>query len=146
MYQAAAVGFNSQVDAYESSRPSYPPDAVSCVAARLGVTAEQGHVAEIGSGTGKFTRLFRPLVKCLTAIEPVAGMRQKFATILPNVPLLEGTAGNLPIPDSSVDGIVCAQAFHWFATENTLREFHRALKPTGAVALIWNTPDPSLEW
>ena len=34
-----------------------------------------------------------------------------------------------------------SQAFHWFATKDTLKELHRVLKPHGALGLIWNIED-----
>lgn len=34
--------------------------------------------------------------------------------------------------------VTCFQAFHWFQPMPTLREFHRILKPSGRLALIWN--------
>ena len=34
------------------------------------------------------------------------------------------------------------QGFHWFATEDALREIHRILKPGAAFCCIWNRSKP----
>lgn len=44
------------------------------------------------------------------------------------------------------DALVCAQAFHWFATEVALGEIHRVLKPGGRPGLVWNVRDESVDW
>jgi SAM-dependent methyltransferase len=66
-------------------------------------------------------------------------MREVFRHVVPDVPVLDGTAEDLPLPDSFADAIVCAQAFHWFRPRATLQEFARVLRPHGGVGLVWNT-------
>ena len=36
--------------------------------------------------------------------------------------IVDGTSINIPLSDKSVDGIVVAQAFHWFDNMATLKE------------------------
>jgi SAM-dependent methyltransferase len=45
-----------------------------------------------------------------------------------------------------MDAVACAQAFHWFANEDELREIHRVLRPGGSLGLIWNVRDESCGW
>ncbi|CAF1575592.1 unnamed protein product, partial [Adineta steineri] len=57
------------------------------------------------------------------------------------------TAEHIPFDDSSIDIIICAQAFHWFATHQTLTELNRVLKSNGLLILIWNNSDnQGIEW
>ena len=42
--------------------------------------------------------------------------------------------------------MVCAQAFHWFATSEALAEIRRVLKPGGVLGLVWNVRDETVGW
>jgi ubiquinone/menaquinone biosynthesis C-methylase UbiE len=68
-------------------------------------------------------------------------MRNTHKKVQPGIDTRDGTAYNLPLPDSSADAIICAQAFHWFGTPDALKEFGRVLKPGGSLGLIWNFYD-----
>jgi ubiquinone/menaquinone biosynthesis C-methylase UbiE len=103
-------------------------------------------VLDLAAGTGKLTRQLVPSGAELVAVEPVAGMRAKLAETVPGVPALEGTAEEIPLGDASVDAVFCAQAFHWFDAERALEEIHRVLRPGGALALVWNVRDETVEW
>lgn len=70
----------------------------------------------------------------------------EFSKYLPGTRILEGTAESIPLKDGVADALICAQAFHWFANETTLREIHRVLKPGGRLGLIWNVRDESVDW
>jgi SAM-dependent methyltransferase len=52
----------------------------------------------------------------------------------------------LPVADGSVDAVICATAFHWFATPQVLAEFRRVLRPGGMLGLIWNVRDSDIPW
>ena len=80
------------------------------------------------------------------AVEPVAEMREQLTAGLPRIQALEGTAQALPLADASVDAVLCAQAFHWFASEEALAETRRVLKPGGSLGLVWNVRDESVPW
>ena len=102
-------------------------------------------IADVGAGTGKFSRLLLATGAHTLAIEPVDEMRAQAAR-LPGVEALAGTAQALPLAAGSVDAIVCAQAFHWFASTAVLDEFARVLRPGGRLGLVWNVRDESVDW
>jgi SAM-dependent methyltransferase len=64
----------------------------------------------------------------------------------PEIEARSGSAEAIALGDASLDAVVCAQSFHWFATPQALHEIHRVLKPGGALGLVWNVRDNSVEW
>ncbi len=145
IHSVAARGFAAGADAYERARPDYPPEAVAAIVDRLGL--RPGRVLlELGAGTGKLTRLLAPSGARIVALEPVGPMRAKLAVAVPTAELIEGTAEAIPLPAASVDGVVVAQAFHWFDAVRALSEIHRVLRPGGGVVLAWNFRDKSVGW
>jgi ubiquinone/menaquinone biosynthesis C-methylase UbiE len=131
-------GFHAAADRYERSRPDYPTAAIRRL--RRALRAGPGTtVVELGSGTGKFTRAIAPWGAARIAIEPTPGMRRVFRDVVPEVPVLDGTAEAIPLPDGFADAVVCAQAFHWFRARPALREIARVLRPGGRIGLVWNT-------
>jgi SAM-dependent methyltransferase len=145
IHQAAAEGFQKAPEVYESGRPDFPPEAIRYLAKHLSIDSAS-HVLELGAGTGKLTRLLVPLGCHITAVEPVEGMRRKFASLLPEVFLMAGTAESLPLEAETVDVVLVATAFHWFDYAKALVEIHRVLKPGGWLGLLWNVRDESAPW
>ena len=141
----AAAGFGRAADAYERSRPSYPPEAVARLVAELGIGPGRS-VLDLAAGTGKLTRLLVEFGADLVAVEPSAAMRREFGSVLPDIPVHEGTAEQIPLADDSVDAVVVAQAFHWFNAPAALAEIERVLRPQGGLGLIWNERDESVPW
>ncbi len=142
---AAADGFGQGAAAYEAGRPSYPADAVGWLVEEIGITPGR-RIVDLAAGTGKLTRLLVPTGADLLAVEPVAAMRDQFRVAVPDVEVVEGTAEALPFDDHSVDGVVVAQAFHWFDLVAACREIRRVLRPGGSLGLIWNSRDVSVPW
>jgi SAM-dependent methyltransferase len=141
----AVASFTQAADAYRRARPTYPDPAIDWLADALDLRPGRS-VLDVGAGTGKFTVGLVRTGASIIAVEPVAAMRAAFTTTLPGIPVVEGTAEALPFADASVDAIVAAQAFHWFDPARTLAEFHRVLRPTGRIGLIWNVRDTEVPW
>lgn len=60
---------------------------------------------------------------------------------LDGVTVREGRAEDLQVSEEWAQGVIVAQAFHWFATEEALGEMHRVLQPGGVLGMIWNIDD-----
>ena len=145
IHDAAARGFERGAGDYEKGRPSYPP-AVLDVLEREGVLDGGSTVVDVGAGTGKFTRLLFERVDDVIAVEPVSGMRERYAANFPGHRVLDGTAEAIPLPDGSADVVTIAQAFHWMEASAALDEIARVVRPGGWLVLIWNTRDPDEPW
>lgn len=145
LHAAAGAGFAAEADTYARGRPDYPAGLQDWLQDVLGL-APGKHVIDVGAGTGKFTVLLTQTGAEVIAIEPVEAMRAQLVTALPDVAVRAGTAQALPLPSASADVVVCAQAFHWFATAEALTEMHRVLVPDGVLGLIWNVRDESVDW
>lgn len=145
LHRAAATGYAVGADTYVKGRPEYPPELLSWLREVAGVGASTT-VVDLGAGTGKFTRLLVATGATVLAVEPVAQMLERLEADLPGVTGMQGTATSIPLPDASADVVVCAQAFHWFASREALDEIVRVLKPGGRLALVWNLRDASVPW
>lgn len=145
VHDSAAKGFSTAAETYVHGRPDYPPEAVAWLRDDLELRSGK-IVLEVGAGTGKFIPLLRQSGAKLLALEPVDAMRTRLAAAHGDVEVLAGTATSIPLPDESVDAIICAQAFHWFATHEALNEFRRVLVSGGMLGLIWNVRSESVPW
>lgn len=139
VHEAAAKGFARGAGTYERGRPGYSPQTVSWLAVQLGLKVGV-RVLDLAAGTGKLTRLLTSTDASVVAVEPVDEMRAALAGVA-GVEVRAGTAEAIPLPAASVDAVVIAQAFHWFAGEAALAEIARVLTPTGRLGLVWNRRD-----
>lgn len=132
--------FSDRAADYVKYRPTYPRAAIDAILADLDILT----VADVGAGTGISARLLGDRGLKVWAIEPNQAMSEA-AEFHPHVDYRQAAAENTGLPDQSVGLVTSFQAFHWFEPETTLNEFHRILKPTGRVALVWNKRDLSDE-
>jgi len=129
--------FSDRVDAYVKFRPGYPVELVQTLLQKT----SPGTVADIGSGTGIFTRLLLDQELKVFAIEPNANMRHAAESLFSEYAQfnsLDAPAESTGLAANSIDLITAAQAFHWFNNAATKAEFRRILKADGKLALIWN--------
>jgi SAM-dependent methyltransferase len=145
IHSAAAAGFQAVAGAYARGRPDYPPELDRWIRDALRIGPGR-HVLDLGAGTGKFTAHLAATGAHVIAVEPVEAMRNRLIADLPAVAALGGSAEAIPVPNGSVDAVVCAQAFHWFATPAALAEIHRVISPGGRLGLVWNARDMSAPW
>ena len=128
-----ATSFDQAVDAYERGRPGYPHAAIDLV-----LPPDARDVVDLGAGTGKLTRGLLGRGLEITAVEPLAGMREQLERSLPGVTVVAGTAEALPLSDASADAIVGGQMWHWVDRQKAVPEVHRVLRPGGVLGLLWN--------
>ncbi|RMZ89111.1 hypothetical protein DV736_g3665, partial [Chaetothyriales sp. CBS 134916] len=102
-------------------------------------------IVDLAAGTGKLTEVLAARAEKLEiiAVEPHDGMREQLEKKqLKGVTVVKGTAEDLTgIEDNSIAAVTVAQAFHWFAKIDALKEIHRVLQPTGGLGMVWNIED-----
>ncbi|MFD0588251.1 class I SAM-dependent methyltransferase [Paenibacillus sp. GCM10027627] len=133
--------FSNRVENYVKYRPSYPKEAIDFLYGELGF-AENSVIADVGAGTGIFSKLLLERGSEVVAVEPNEAMREAALKELGGqrgYRVSYGSAEETELPDSSVDFIVCAQSYHWFDKERAEREFKKIMKPGGKAVLIWNS-------
>jgi ubiquinone/menaquinone biosynthesis C-methylase UbiE len=145
IHPIAAEGFTAGAAAYVAGRPEYPPQIEEWLRTDLGL-GKNKTALDLAAGTGKFSSRLLATGATVIAVEPVQAMLNELRRQYPEVEARSGMAQAIPIEDASVDAVVCAQSFHWFATPEALREIHRVLKPRGALGLVWNLRDDSVPW
>src|SRR5690242_5170500 len=145
MHEAAAKGFAQEAQAYARGRPEYPVALDGWLREELQLD-DTCTVVDLGAGTGKFTRRLLTTGANIIAVEPIQEMLTQLMHAVPTVAARTGTAENIPVNDGAADAVVCAQSFHWFATNAALKEIHRVLRPGGHLGLVWNVRDESVDW
>lgn len=133
--------FTDRVDTYVKFRPSYPQDAIDYLYGEVGLHSGSV-VADIGAGTGIFSKLLLDRGSNVIAVEPNEAMRAAALERFGDEPRYRSVAGPAEattLGDASVDVIACAQSFHWFDRWAAQKEFRRILRPGGRAALIWNS-------
>jgi SAM-dependent methyltransferase len=139
-YEIAAAGFGASADAFDRGRPEYPDAVGRWLAERLKL-GPGARVADLAAGTGKLTRVLAGTGAWVTAIEPVAAMREALSRSLPGLPVVAGMAESIPFADDCLDVVAVGQAFHWFSGERAVAEIARVLHPRGALVIVFNRRD-----
>lgn len=132
--------FTGKADVYAKYRPGYPAELFEHLYQKYSLNASSV-VADIGSGTGIFTRELLKSGMKVKAVEPNADMRlmaEKQLNSCPNFESVNGSAEHTTLSDGSIDLVTAAQAFHWFDPCLFRKECTRILKKDRFVVLVWN--------
>ena len=139
--------FSGKADVYQQARPNYAQAMLDFIASKWQI-GEGSLVADVGSGTGIFTRQLLGLGAKVYAVEPNADMRAMAERLLggyPNFVSVIGDAEHTTLPDHRINLVTAAAAFHWFDPNRFKHECKRILLPGGAVVLAWNEMEMSAE-
>lgn len=133
--------YSSKAAKYAKHRWDYSPEAIRAMSDIAGLSMSST-VADVGAGTGIFSKHLAGRVGRIYAVEPNPEMRKIAEEYLdfPECVVLDGSAERTGLADHSVDLIVAAQAIHWFNPEPARQEFARVLKPAGWLATVRNYP------
>ncbi len=118
--------------------------ARAAIMAAIGVESGQA-VADVGSGSGLFTRLFSDAVGPTGTVYAVDIGEKMLAYIAEkaketgrtNIKTVLGTAYSTRLPPASVDLVFISDTYHHFEyPQDMMRSIRRALRPDGRVVLI----------
>lgn len=135
--------FTGKAATYAKYRPSYPIEYIDYLVSANQLKENQ-IVADIGSGTGIFSRQLLESGLHVIGVEPNDDMRtmaEQSLTPFSRFSSMKATAEKTTLPENSVDLVTVAQAFHWFDKEAFKIECQRILKQKANVALVWNSRD-----
>lgn len=134
------LAFGSVAEQYERARPSYPAGAVEELLAYAALAPGEPLV-EVGAGTGKATRLLAERGLRVLALEPDPAMAAICRRVADpaKVEVVETDFEGWR-PDRRVGLVLCAQAWHWLDPVLRWRRAAEALRPGGAVAVLWTFP------
>lgn len=135
--------FSNRADVYARARPSYPQATITLLETHHHLERDSV-VADVGSGTGIFTRLLLGSAARVYAVEPNSDMRAEAEKALASNSRFVSVAGRAEattLEAQSLDLVVAAQAFHWFDVAKAAVEHRRILKPGAHAAMIWNDRD-----
>ena len=135
-----ARSFERAAEAYERGRPGYAEAALDAVG-----LASDSVVLDLAAGTGKLTRQLMSRFTRVIAVEPLDPMRAVLERLVPEAEALAGSASEIPLADGAVDAVFVGEAFHWFATDEAVREIARVLRPHGVLAILFNQLDGDFE-
>jgi len=145
--EAPADAFGNSAREYELGRPRWPEELIDRVAGELELGSD-ATVLDLGAGTGKLARDLVPRFGRVIAVEPDDAMRAVLEEGVPEAESLAGSAEAIPLPDASVDAVFTAEAFHWYASDESVGEIVRVLRPRGGLVILWNLdfgdPDPPM--
>ncbi|MEK4027052.1 class I SAM-dependent methyltransferase [Pseudobacillus sp. FSL P4-0506] len=135
--------FTDKADIYAKYRPSYPNEYIDYLFSASQLNHER-IVADIGSGTGIFSRQLLERGLNVIGVEPNDEMRKMAEQSLKRYSRfrsIKATAEHTTVKGRSVDLVTVAQAFHWFDKKAFKIECQRILKQKAKVALVWNSRD-----
>lgn len=131
--------FTTKVSEYTVSRPSYAPEAIDKIVSKM--LKEGDLIADIGSGTGIFSKEFLLRGYEVFGVEPNDAMRLEAEKVYGKNALfhsISATAEQTNLPANSISLVAAASAFHWFNINAFYEECKRILKHNGIVCVIAN--------
>ena len=134
--------FDAAAETYATARPAYPEAVYDEIAARVPPPAS---VLEVGPGPGLATVNLAECGYQVVAVElgeNLARVARRRLAAYPSVQVVRADFHDWEPEVGSFDVVFSASAFHWIEPEVGYPKAHRALRPRGLLALVWNHGTP----
>lgn len=131
--------FTDRAENYLKGRPEYPAEFIEYLYNELGISKNDS-IADIGSGTGKMSKLFLEKGNKVFCVEPNIDMRSLSNELLNHYKhyvSIAKPAEDTGIKSNVVDYIVCGNSYDYFDRNLAKPEFKRILKKTGKVIVTY---------
>ncbi len=95
-------------------------------------------VADLGSGTGFYSRDVAPFVETVYAVDLQEEMHEyhREEGVAENVELVTAGIDSLPFEDDELDGAFSTMTHHEYATDETMAELARVIRPNGRLVTV----------
>ncbi len=140
-----ATRFDGLAQHYTRYRPDYPAAAMAAIAEACGTSSPAGgQLVDVGAGTGIASRQLADALGPewrITGVEPGADMRRMAESLSAdygNLHFITAPAEALPFAAGSAQGVLTAQALHWFDRPAFYLEAGRILVPGGLLMVLFN--------
>jgi len=140
-HQRRRASFNSDAPLYNAARPDYPAAIFDDLVDLSGISSG-GDILEIGTGTGKATLPLAQRGFSILGVElgdNMAALAREKLAAYPQVRIVVGAFEDSPVPEQAFDLAISASAWHWIDPEVGYTKVASALRPAGALALMWST-------
>jgi ubiquinone/menaquinone biosynthesis C-methylase UbiE len=138
-YTMRQVNFGQVANSYAKSREDIPAALMESLMIR-NILFEGKKVADLGAGTGAFTRKMAMRKAEVVGIEPSVELLEaaESLNITKNftIPYIQGSAEATGLEDSKFDIVTVMRAWHWFDREKAIYEIKRVLKSNGLLLVI----------
>lgn len=125
---------------YYYTRPDFDKRCFKYLQENLGLT-KNSVIAELGAGTGKFTKTISKYCGKVYAVEPnpeMFNVGKGLCRNNKNVEYVKATAEETTLPNQSLDMALAVQSFHYFDKEKLAVELKRILKDDQYFCIVWN--------
>ena len=128
---------------YAAFRPSYPPSVLGAISSFISSQSGSGlfSAVDVGCGSGQSTFFLASLFSKVLGVDVSeaqiknARSKSRERDERDKVEFRVASSDSLPLGDSSVDLVTCAQAWHWLEPSSFYREAARVLRPRGTLAV-----------
>lgn len=127
--------FTELAEKYAKYRAGYAPFVCDAICALL---PNSPQVADVGAGTGIWTRMLSAHGCLVTAVEPNDAMRDAGEKQTSGVRWVAAPAESTTLQDGIFDMVCMASSFHWTDFAKAVAEFDRITKPGGYFMALWN--------
>jgi len=132
--------FDQVADVYDRYRPNYPVELIDKIKDLSKIDAN-GHILEIGAGSGKATDQFIDVNAPMLCIEQgyhlVEKAKEKYQDNS-KIQFVHQDFNDWEGDEHVFDLAFSAQAFHWILKPKGYKDLERYLKKTGLMAIFWN--------